>query len=51
MIDAERAALEEEMLLALIADEPEFETGSPDEISELLAAAAESHGVDLAAGE
>ncbi len=49
-LDAETAALEEEMLLALVADAPSFETGSPDEISALLAASAEGHGVDLAAG-
>ena len=44
-LDPERAALEEEMLLALAADHPEFDTGSPEEISELLTASAEAHGV------
>ena len=50
-LDAEVAALEEEMLLALVADAPTFETGSPDEISALLVESAEGHGIDLAAGE
>ena len=50
-LDAEKAAHEEEMLLALVADGPTFETGSPDEISALLTEAAEGHGIDLAAGE
>ena len=50
-LDAETAALEEEMLLALVADAPAFETGSPDEISALLAESAAGHGIDLAAGE
>ena len=50
-LDAEKAAHTEEMLLALVADAPMFETGSPDEISALLAEAAEGHGIDLAAGE
>lgn len=50
-LDAETAAHEEEMLLALVADDPAFETGSPDEISALLIEAAEGHGIDLAAGE
>ena len=50
-LDAEKAAHTEEMLLALVADAPTFETGSPDEISALLAEAAEGHGIDLAAGE
>ena len=50
-LDAEKAAHEEEMLLALVADSPTFETGSPDEISALLTEAAEGHGIDLAAGE
>ena len=50
-LDAEQAALEEEMLLALVADAPTFDTGSPDEISELLTASAEDHGIELAAGE
>ena len=50
-LDAETAAHEEEMLLALVADDPTFETGSPDEISELLTASAEGHGIELAAGE
>ena len=50
-LDAETAALEEEMLLALVADAPTFETGSPDEISALLIESAEGHGIDLAAGE
>ena len=50
-LDAETAAHEEEMLLALVADAPTFETGSPDEISALLTESAEVHGIDLAAGE
>ena len=50
-LDAEKAAHEEEMLLALVADAPTFETGSPDEISALLTESAEGHGIDLAAGE
>ena len=50
-LDAEKAAHEEEMLLALVADSPTFETGSADEISALLTEAAEGHGIDLAAGE
>ncbi len=50
-LDAETAALEEEKLLALVADEVTFETGSPEEISALLAESAEAHGMDLAAGE
>ena len=50
-LDAETAALEEEMLLALVADAPAFETGSPDEISALLTESAVGHGIDLAAGE
>lgn len=50
-LDAERAELEEEMLLALAADGVSFETGSPEEISELLRASAEIHGIELAAGE
>ena len=50
-LDAETALHEEEMLLALVADGPAFETGSPDEISELLIESAEGHGIDLAAGE
>ena len=50
-IDAATAALEEEMLLALVADAPPFETGSPDEISALLTESALGHGIDLAAGE
>ena len=50
-LDAETAALEEEMLLALVAESPTFETGSADEISALLTEAAEGHGIDLAAGE
>ena len=49
-LDADRAALEEEMLLALVADTPMFETGSPDEISALLTESALGHGIDLAAG-
>ena len=47
-LDPEQAALEEEMLLALAADHPDFETGSPAEIAELLAASAGAHGVGLA---
>ena len=39
------------MLLALVADAPTFETGSPDEISALLAESAAGHGIALAAGE
>ena len=50
-LDAEKAAHEEEMLLALVAGDPEFETGSPDEISGLLATAAEGNGIELAEGE
>ena len=50
-LDAEKAAHTEEMLLALVADAPTFETGSPDEISALLTESAEGHGIDLAAGE
>ena len=50
-LDAEKAAHEEEMLLALVADAPTFETGSPDEISALLAESAAGHGIALAAGE
>ena len=50
-LDAETAAHEEEMLLALVADDVHFETGSPDEISALLTESAEGHGIDLAAGE
>ena len=50
-LDAEKAAHIEEMLLALVADDPIFETGSPDEISALLTEAAEGHGIDLAVGE
>ena len=50
-LDSERAALEEEMLLALASDEPTFETGSPDEILELLAESAELHGVGATEGE
>ena len=50
-LDAEKAAHEEEMLLALVADGPTFETGSPDEISAWLTEAAEGHGIDLAVGE
>ena len=50
-LDAERAALEEEMLLALVADDVEFDDGSPTEIGRLLTAAAEGHGIELVAGE
>ena len=50
-LDAELAALEEKMLLALVDDAPTFETGSPDEIGALLTESAEGHGIDLAAGE
>jgi len=48
-LDAETAALEEEMLLALAADDPAFETASPEEIAALLGESAEGHGVDMAA--
>ncbi len=48
-LDAETAALEEEILLALVADHPTFDTGSPDEISALLAESAAGHGIALAA--
>jgi len=48
-LDAETAALEEEMLLALVADEPAFDTASPEEIAALLVESAEGHGVDMAA--
>ncbi|MCY4068239.1 MAG: hypothetical protein OXE79_03895 [Acidimicrobiaceae bacterium] len=48
-LDAETAALEEEMLLALLADDPTFETASPSEIKALLEESAEGHGVDMAA--
>ena len=47
-LDPERAALEEEMLLALVSDSPIPETGSPTEFGELLAASAELHGVGAA---
>lgn len=47
-LDPERAALEEEMLLALATDSPTPETGSPAEFAELLAASAELHGVGAA---
>lgn len=47
-LDPERAALEEEMLLALASDSPTPETGSPAEFAELLAASAELHGVGAA---
>ena len=50
-LDPEKAAHEEEMLLALVADDVDFETGSPEEIGELLAASAEGHGIDFAVGE
>ena len=50
-LDAETAALEEELLLALVADAPTFETGSPDEVGALLAESAEGHGIALVAGE
>ena len=47
-LDPELAALEEEMLLALVSDSPIPETGSPAEFGELLAASAELHGVGAA---
>ena len=46
-LSLEQAALEEEMLLALAADHPDFDTGSPEEIADLLASSAEAHGVGL----
>jgi len=48
-LDAETAALEEEMLLALVADDPAFETASPEESAALLGESDEGHGVDMAA--
>lgn len=50
-LEPERAELEEMLLLALAEDDVTFETGSPDEISGLLSAAAEGHGVESALGE
>ncbi len=50
-LEGEQAALEEEMLLALVEDQPTFETGSPEEISELLAESATAHGIELVASE
>ncbi len=50
-LDATEAAHEEELLLALAADAPVFETGSPDEFSALLAESAEVHDIGMAAGE
>lgn len=47
-LDPERAAREEEMLLALATDSPTPETGSPVEFAELLAASAELHGIGAA---
>lgn len=44
-LDPGQATFEEELLLALAADHPTFETGSPEEIAELLAASAEAHGI------
>ena len=44
-LNSEQAEAEEELLLALVEDEPAFETGSPDEIAELLALSAEVHGI------
>ena len=50
-LDPDQAALEEAMLLALAADHPDLETGSPEEIAALLAVSAEAHGVGLEAGD
>lgn len=44
-LDVEQAEIEEQLLLALAEDHPEFDTGSPDEIAELLAVSAEARGI------
>ncbi len=47
----EIAAVEEELLLALAADDPSIASGSPDEMAELLAESAAAHGVGIQNGE
>ena len=44
-LDPEQAAIEEELLLALVAEHPAFETGSPEEMARHLQESAEAHGV------
>ncbi len=44
-LDADTAAIEEELLLALAGDDPAIMAGTPEEISALLAASAEAHGL------
>ena len=44
-LDLDLAAHEEQLLLALAADDPSFTTGSPEEMAELLAESAAAHGV------
>ena len=46
-LSPEQAAMEEEILLALASDHPDFDIGSPEEISDLLMASAEAHGVGM----
>ncbi len=44
-LDAERAVVEEKLLLALAEDHPTLTVGTPEEIAEHIAAAAEHHGL------
>lgn len=46
-LNPERAALEEEMLLAFIADNPNLGSGSPDDVQELIQSSYEAHGGDV----
>lgn len=46
-LNPERAALEEEMLLAFIADNPSLGSGSPDDVQELIQSSYEAHGGEV----